>query len=891
MNTFFLNFFFSLKVYNNIFPRSSEEKRMTDELKYLAGGTSVAVDAGASVKLLGRQDVELEHARQRIAFCDNETSIRMDLSFNLLQEIGKIASQHFPVKCRKCDSLLTYFLKSPWEKWNCNQCGRRYREPVHACSVTPEECDVCYCMECMNNKMKAYKLPVVEKIPTPIPTPPPTPKPKKVKKKPSIVSSQLESDEHSHRQRLQSVWIDGWDLLIQMNEMFRSSLSDQKSKKEPVTDNVPVQKAIKALSHTTMGWNEGKIDSSSSCYTTTTISSEPELREFWGRIEKWFWEKPGDVVDELVSNLRFPKSMNKISVLSAVANALVERDDIVASHGAVLVELLVLRQYTQKPVDIDRDLLWEIPTDIPSYEATYTDWGWDQPGTDKRNGSIFSPVCSALRDQGPGGTKSNWSEQTIKKWIKWICTVSACCSQPTTEITTLWRGLGGGYLPSEVIESHRKLSSGSVIGWPALSSTSFNKQASIDYMLGVAVNSTSKIDSRKPGSILFKISSSRSGRKLQSISQYPEEEELLLGPFNMFTINDVKADMRNNFKNLKNEPMGLIIAMTATGPLSTSNSFYYEVRKEAVSASRKLVLATSSENQFTLENRVAILRPVIEVLLPNQNTRQLLFESERLGENCHSDASSVGSTLARLLKQALVDQNNNHDQVIKKLENKLQNDQNNNSNQTALFQHLISDLEAVLGPESSTIKTIAKNLLRKHDGGMKSFFNIIKKMITIQYQQTISKKLTGKRLSATEISDADFIDNLKETISQTDRHNAIKSIRSTNPLSEDMGDYITKLKELFSSQFVREVLHSFDGKIPEGITSFSDLGRYLNVKFSQTQSQLDRAQLAIIDTCDQISNGSADLISSCEESGFRPAPFPYSRHCEDSMELRNILFG
>eukprot|EP01062_Namystynia_karyoxenos_P081659 TRINITY_DN9014_c0_g2_i1.p1 TRINITY_DN9014_c0_g2~~TRINITY_DN9014_c0_g2_i1.p1 ORF type:complete len:859 (+),score=215.67 TRINITY_DN9014_c0_g2_i1:63-2639(+) len=338
-----------------------------------------------------------------------------------------------------------------------------------------------------------------------------------------------------------------------------------------------------------------------------------QMGRFARRLEQWYDAKEGDVVDELCANLRFPGGSEPLVQLAAVAHALRDDPRVAGAFGDLcLAELLVLRGYTQKPLDIDRDVGWpDVPPPLSAvdppgaseararYERTYTDWGWaaERDGVKMRNGSLFSAVCSSVRDQGPGGARGDWSEKTLRRWIKWACTLGAVTSQDSApQPAPLWRGLGGGGLPGAVVEAHRQLCEGDVLGWPAPSSTSHDARASAEYMWGEAANSTSKPNSDRPGTIMFRMDGIACGRELVDISQYPAEAELLLSELTLFRVDSLREDPKNPFRNAHGRPMGLSVLMTCLGPLGAPlqrtpwlANFYARVRRDAEEASRRLL--------------------------------------------------------------------------------------------------------------------------------------------------------------------------------------------------------------------------------------------------------------------------------------------------------------
>eukprot|EP01062_Namystynia_karyoxenos_P006097 TRINITY_DN12132_c0_g1_i2.p1 TRINITY_DN12132_c0_g1~~TRINITY_DN12132_c0_g1_i2.p1 ORF type:complete len:1177 (+),score=359.27 TRINITY_DN12132_c0_g1_i2:82-3531(+) len=180
------------------------------------------------------------------------------------------------------------------------------------------------------------------------------------------------------------------------------------------------------------------------------------LRHLAYKLQEWYDEKPGDVIDELVENLRFPPGRGGgLAAVSRLVGALGG-----AAQGGGLrnaVEAMVLRQWTQRPCDLDRDLGFE---DVPgtreedwaerdAYERAHSRWGWDDG--DGRNGSIAVAVAAALRDQGPAGTGAGWSAAVLRRWAKWVCTLCAAgLSSATTggEVPVLLLHFRGGVAPA-----------------------------------------------------------------------------------------------------------------------------------------------------------------------------------------------------------------------------------------------------------------------------------------------------------------------------------------------------------------------------------------------------------------------------------------------------------
>eukprot|EP01062_Namystynia_karyoxenos_P000706 TRINITY_DN10268_c0_g1_i1.p1 TRINITY_DN10268_c0_g1~~TRINITY_DN10268_c0_g1_i1.p1 ORF type:complete len:2135 (+),score=759.37 TRINITY_DN10268_c0_g1_i1:106-6405(+) len=357
-------------------------------------------------------------------------------------------------------------------------------------------------------------------------------------------------------------------------------------------------------------------------YSFVTGTSEEvsgDMQRFAQRLMEWYDRKPGTLMDELSANLRVPPDLGAADAVACIAAGLASQERLRKDYpNASPLELLVLRQYTQRPIDIDRDLGW---ADVPppaadaedpqlersraDYEARYTSWDWaeERDGERCRNGSVFGPVCSAMRDQGPGGQRRDWSEKVLQRWIKWICTVSACCATrcgapepPAGDM--LYRGLGGGGVSEEVVAKHRALTPGGLLCWPALSSCSSDRAQSREYMLGTAANSTAAPNAQNPGTIFVRIrGAAPHGLPLQQLSQYSREAELLLAPLVHFTVDSVERDPGNPFGQ------GVLLDVTCAGPLGRAlhrspelHSFFERVRADARRAGEALARAAECDS-------------------------------------------------------------------------------------------------------------------------------------------------------------------------------------------------------------------------------------------------------------------------------------------------------
>eukprot|EP01062_Namystynia_karyoxenos_P006684 TRINITY_DN12343_c0_g1_i1.p1 TRINITY_DN12343_c0_g1~~TRINITY_DN12343_c0_g1_i1.p1 ORF type:complete len:1090 (+),score=331.68 TRINITY_DN12343_c0_g1_i1:73-3270(+) len=446
------------------------------------------------------------------------------------------------------------------------------------------------------------------------------------------------------------------------------------------------------------------------------------MRRFARQMQQLYEEKQGDVVQELLENLRFPDDSkeNAIVSLAALIEALGRRhrlkrltgvfgqaagvmgstaasgtarkkvalaafarrqqqqaergskDPEAPAEGGGLppavrscpLALMLLRSYTQRPEDLDRDLGHPGVPPPPrareggairkwrqAYATKHTDWDWTS-GEERRNGSLFGPVCAAMRDQGPGGSQSTSGVEILGRWAKWSSTIAAfCCmdAPPGTAPLELYRGLGGGGVPAAVVDAHRKLKPGDLLGWPALSSLSCDLAESEAYMLGNAANSTGSPSAERPGTLLFKIRDVRTGLKLDAISQYPKEGEHLLGPGTILRIDTVSPDPRNPFGE------GLIIAATCLGPLgtplsknSTLSAFFDSVRGDAQKACDRLLKELARLRNIA--PRQALRR---ELCAAEEEQRRLLGElAAAEGDSLAAELRAERAELAALLAQA-----------------------------------------------------------------------------------------------------------------------------------------------------------------------------------------------------------------------------------------------
>ncbi|KAJ9461184.1 hypothetical protein DIPPA_02466 [Diplonema papillatum] len=355
-------------------------------------------------------------------------------------------------------------------------------------------------------------------------------------------------------------------------------------------------------------------------------------------------EKPGDVLTEMAENLRFPdydetdqhielpsdgadappvdesgevdpladllgpgpeanatRGVSKKSLKREASLAVLARTLSKSGGGAplgTLAELLVLRQATQAGPDIDRDLGWadapgplrkqdysDVREAWAEYEEEHSDWGKDAADGEGRN-AVIPP---ALED----GEAPSLSAvlRKAQPWVKWLCTLWAICpgnpedrTEGSRSSTDLYYGVGGGHLTQDTVELHRKISPGDEFWWPLPKTTSVLRRAALNAARGSAGVPTEE----NPGSLVFAIRKAAGlGKAVSAVSQYPEENAVVLPPFTQYKTTRVALDEGNAFEQ------GLIfdiqpILPEGLEPGGFISEFLQSVRNDAQTASERL---------------------------------------------------------------------------------------------------------------------------------------------------------------------------------------------------------------------------------------------------------------------------------------------------------------
>eukprot|EP00756_Hemistasia_phaeocysticola_P048376 Hpha_TRINITY_DN22806_c0_g1::TRINITY_DN22806_c0_g1_i1::g.84261::m.84261 len=305
-----------------------------------------------------------------------------------------------------------------------------------------------------------------------------------------------------------------------------------------------------------------------------TASTSCDVPSVVGRIQRLWEAKQGDVVDELVANLRGPGGAADANLL-ALAEAARQLDGRCGgSYEAMnLAELLCMALYTMAGPDIDGVMGY---SGVPVYSDSNKE-AWEEycgrVGGD-RNPALFGTVNWAMRTAAPAPEAETDAWSTVQRWVKYLALMAALCCQTPSNPGTLSRGLAG--LPAAVVEAHRSLSPDSRVDWPSPSSCATDPSVAEAYIKGAAANATKTAG----GQVFFAVHGVRSGLPLQSISKYPKEAEVLLSPLTSFRVraNGSRADL----------PPGCVVLDVDWMGANLPPDFLRRVRDDTVAASEKL---------------------------------------------------------------------------------------------------------------------------------------------------------------------------------------------------------------------------------------------------------------------------------------------------------------
>ena len=325
--------------------------------------------------------------------------------------------------------------------------------------------------------------------------------------------------------------------------------------------------------------------------------SEQDIHDFVDRIATEWRRKPGDVVDELISNIKAPETVHsKLAVIAEASRYLQQvKGDAYPKYNRI--ELLCMTIYTMAGPDIDALVTFD---NVPTYdEQNPTPWeNYVKQYGKERNGAVFSAINWAMRtaadpkkrDQADG--IEAW--ETCCKWVKYIGLLISICTQQNGSDPTemLYRGLAG--LPAEVLAAHRAMGVDEPLHWPSASSCAFDREVSESYIRGDAANATRS----SGGSILFLVGSCRWGVALQEISKYPKEAELLLPPFAAFKIKEQATD--------GNLPNAALISMECEGH-NVPRGWCHEISEDSQRTAQRLQTALVAHAENALKDRASDL--------------------------------------------------------------------------------------------------------------------------------------------------------------------------------------------------------------------------------------------------------------------------------------------
>eukprot|EP00759_Apiculatamorpha_spiralis_P029929 PhF_6_TR31833/c0_g1_i1/m.47089 len=336
---------------------------------------------------------------------------------------------------------------------------------------------------------------------------------------------------------------------------------------------------------------------------------------------KLYKEKQGDLLDELCANLNVPLPVLMVSI-TATHNAFSSKyPNIPASV------LFVMVLYTCESIDIDRKLGFpNVPPPmrppIPE-NATYNTLAKTRADVYvARSECIYRVVNTALRN---GYDETNIvNTSTLKKWCKFIVTLMVASSPLPGRIREkpLYRGLNG--LKEPLISALDALQVEDKICWPAASSCSQNEVASKEFA--------------KNGGHMFTIVEPIEGIPLQNCSQYPEEEEVLIPPFSMFSI----VSNENNGHSIEMQSVGSFVTRGPIAGIDNAKkkafrTFLIDVRKDAEKCDQRLK-QLHQIMQMMLEQQ---LRADVSLRTLEAHKERAVYGVTTIGENLISLGSAI----------------------------------------------------------------------------------------------------------------------------------------------------------------------------------------------------------------------------------------------------------
>eukprot|EP01060_Flectonema_neradi_P010401 TRINITY_DN1748_c0_g2_i1.p1 TRINITY_DN1748_c0_g2~~TRINITY_DN1748_c0_g2_i1.p1 ORF type:complete len:4122 (+),score=700.79 TRINITY_DN1748_c0_g2_i1:55-12420(+) len=256
----------------------------------------------------------------------------------------------------------------------------------------------------------------------------------------------------------------------------------------------------------------------------TALGSREELMDLAQVLERMWREKQYGIVEELRDNLSFPADVSDPNEkLGVIAQSLAEK------HGETFpsltpIHLLVLRLYTMEWADIDdllgyenvtpwrEDLNEEDKQKWETYKATYKG---------KRNTNIYGDINYALRmiQTSKDEAVRLEAKMTVQKWIKFICIMVTMCEPCGPPV--LYRNIKN--VDPKALAAMSALDVGDVQAWAGATSTAM-------------VMTESFLGDNPEGNVTFILTGVSRGMRIDRISAFPGEEEVLLPPFTIFKV-------------------------------------------------------------------------------------------------------------------------------------------------------------------------------------------------------------------------------------------------------------------------------------------------------------------------------------------------------------------
>lgn len=277
-------------------------------------------------------------------------------------------------------------------------------------------------------------------------------------------------------------------------------------------------------------------------------------QELAAALEKAWFTKKSNILDELCQNLHSchmssigrlckPEALDKHVLLKLGLDLKMECDTS-ENWASSPIALAAMLFYTQQDVDIDRALLFpDCPSSMVAAQLfkerkeAYDAYRTRTSALGARNPMLFSEVShvatavlqSALRglQQAPDVT----TERPLQKWVKTACLLSSC-RQKFEDSKSLTRILTN--VSERGVQELRKKQKEDIIVCPQLLSTSSNP----DYVQKYLSLGASSLEKH----VILTISNVTECLDLSAVSQYPDEQEVLLPFLSVLRVQDVSFE-------------------------------------------------------------------------------------------------------------------------------------------------------------------------------------------------------------------------------------------------------------------------------------------------------------------------------------------------------------